>query len=259
MSKHLILFFATLVLCSCSTDKLDKKGFQVSEIVEDDAGEKIVGLAIDSLQLATQPRNVLSTFHPEHRLTPIYKVNYNKRNGHFWGYNNFYSSWGRKLREGNNWNYNFMPGFSAVYGYNMVNVSHFNNRTKTEKKLFDRPVLIRTLYYPAATKDTLNFEPVSRNYYIVSVYDEDTNHDGFINVNDLRRLYLFNLEGEKNQPLIPKSYNVTNSEYDPANDFMYIFARKDQNNNGQLEQEEPTEIFWIDLKNPNKTGRQYHE
>ncbi|MFT5849083.1 MAG: hypothetical protein ACJARX_001544 [Psychroserpens sp.] len=38
------------------------------------------------------------------------------------------------------------------------------------------------------------------------------------------------------------------SEYDSANDFMYVFAKAAKNQNGEMEQDEPTDIFWIDLK-----------
>lgn len=47
------------------------------------------------------------------------------------------------------------------------------------------------------------------------------------------------------------------SEYDPANDYMYIFAKLDENGNGQMETNEKMHIFWIDLKNPENTGIQY--
>ncbi len=150
-----------------------------------------------------------------------------------------------------------MPGFEAVYGYNFVNISHYNNITKTENKLFKKPVLIRTLYYPAFSKDTLNFKPLQRKFYMVSVYDEDTNKDGYINVTDLRRFYYFDINGTNKKELIPNNYSVMSSEYDSANDYMYVFAKLDKNNNGKMEQEEPTDIFWIDLNNPENIGIQY--
>lgn len=257
--KGIVPIIMMLILFSCSNNKVEKKGFQVSEISENEEGEKIIGLPIDSLRLETKPRNVLLTKNPIHRLTPIYKVNYDKRSGKpFTGSNAFHTNyWEYGENEENNWNNNFMPGFEAVYGYNFVNISHFNNKTKSENQFFERPVLIKTLYYPAFTKDTLNDLPVNRNFYMVSVYDEDTNKDGFINVKDLRRFYHFNLEVTERSNLIPKDYSVMSSEYDPENDFMYVFGRKDENENGQMEYEEPTHIFWIDLKNPQINGIQY--
>ena len=257
MIRILVALGVLLLGMSCSKSKIEKKGFQVREIIEDDNGQKIIGLPIDSLQLETRPRNVLLTFNPEHRLTPIYKVNYNKRKKMpFTGSNAYHTSWSTN-EEGNNWNQNFMPGFSAVYGYNFVNISHYNNKEKKEHTFFERPVLIKTLYYPAFSKDTLNYKPVQRDFYMVSVYDEDTNKDGFINVKDLRRFYHFDTNVTEKSTLIPKNYSVMNSEYDPANDFMYVFAKKDENNNGEMEADEPTNIFWIDLKNPENIGRQY--
>lgn len=118
-------------------------------------------------------------------------------------------------------------------------------------------MLIKTVYYPAFSKDTLNYQPIQRDYYMVSVYDEDSNKDGYINVRDLRRLYHFDIDGKNQQALIPKDYSVLSSEYDSANDYMYIFARKDSNENGQMETDEPMDIFWIDLKNPENVGMQY--
>ncbi len=152
-----------------------------------------------------------------------------------------------------------MPGFEAAYGYNLVNVSHFNHQTKTAKNFFEESVLIRTLYYPAFSKDTLNGTPISRDYYMTSVYDEDTNKDGYINMKDLRKFYHFDINVENKTMLIPEDYAVMSSQYDSVNDFMYIFARLDENNNGQIEYEEATHIFWIDLKNPKNRGLQYKE
>lgn len=258
MNKIITFITFGFLFISCSNNKIEKKGFQVSVITEDEGGQKIVGLQMDSLKLETRPRNVLLTVNPEHRLTPIYKVNYNKKTKKtFTGSNAYHTNWNSGYEKGNNWNHHIMPGFEAIYGYNFVNVSHYNNTTKIENKLFEKPVLIKTLYYPAISKDTLNGEPVKRDFYMVSVYDQDSNKDGFINVKDLRRFYHFDINGLRKKALIPKEYSVMSSEYDSANDFMYIFARKDINQNGQMEQNEPIDIFWIDLKNPERVGKQY--
>lgn len=257
MNKIILISLLIILLQSCSDNSIEKKGFQVSEITENEEGEKIVGLQIDSLKLETRPRNVLLTKNRDHRLSPIYKVNYSKKTGKPFTGSNRYHTNRRNETEGNNWNNNFMPGFSAIYGYNMINISHFNHKTQKQNKLFPKPVLIRTLYYPAFSNDTLNGIPVNRNYYMVSAYDEDTNNDGFINAKDLRRFYLFDIEGNNKKPLVPKNYSVLNSEYDSANDLMYVFAKADVNKNGKREKEEPIHIFWIDLKNPDNTGVQY--
>ena len=258
MNRTLInIALLTVVLASCGEKQIEKKGFQVSEITEDENGQRIVGIKDDSLTFETRPRNVLLTAHADHRLTPIYKVNYHpKTKQAFTGSNAYHSNW-KEYDKGNNWHQNFMPGFKALYGYNLVNVAHTNKESQVRNNLFKSPVLIKTLYFPANTKDTLNFEPIKRNYYMVSVYDDDTNKDGFINVKDLRRFYYFDINGTGKTRLIPKDYSVMNSEYDEANDYMYIFAKLDENLNGQMESTEPIHIFWLDLKNPSQTGIQY--
>jgi len=258
MRNILTILILGLLTASCSDNKIEKKGFQVREISEDEDGKKIVGLNIDSLKLESRPRNVLLTNSQEHRITPIYKVNYNKKTKKpYTGSNHFHSNWQNDTDNGNNWNNNFMPGFEAIYGYNFINVSHYDNKTKTENKLFEKPVLIKTFYYPTFSKDTLNYEPINRKHYMVSVYDEDSNKDGYINVKDLRRFYYFDINGKNKKALIPKDYSVMSSEYDSANDYMYVFAKADKNKNGQMENNEPTDIFWIDLKNPENIGLQY--
>lgn len=259
MKKFLNILFIIIVATGCTKDKkLSAKGFQVNEIQEDDKGKKIIGLKIDSLQFKTRPRNVLLTKQEDYRLIPIYKVNYHKKTGKpFTGSNQFHTTWDSDDKDGNNWNSNFMPGFAAVRGYNLVNISHYNNVKRVQKEFFKTPVLVKNLYYPAATKDTLNFKPIQRNFYMVSVFDEDTNKDGFITVKDLRRFYWYNLNGEQVKPLVPKTYSVQNSEYDPEIDMMYIFARLDNNGNGQVEENEDVHVFWVDLKTPENHGVQY--
>lgn len=257
MRRIFTIIILGFLIQSCSDNKIEKKGFQVSEISEDEDGEQVVGLRIDSLQLETRPRNVLVTSHPAHRLTPIYKVNYDKKGHPFIGSNRYHQTWQENDGLGNNWNNNFIPGFEALYGYNLVNISHFNHKTKIQTDFFDEPVLIKTLYYPTFSKDTLNYEPIKRDFHMISVYDEDSNNDGFVNVKDLRRLYWFDINGGSKKNLIPKNYSVMSSEYDFTNDYMYIFAKIDGNNNGQMELEEETHIFWIDLNNPENKGIHY--
>lgn len=263
MKKIAIIFTLITVLISCGkkNHKMEKKGFQISDIVNDDEEVEDKGLPFDSLEFETRPRNVLLTADASHRLTPIYKVNYDKKTKKPWvggnQYHYSYSEYGN--RKGNNWNYNLMPGFEALYGYNFVNVSHYNTQTQAANTFFEDPVLIKTVYYPSYTNDTLNSKHVTRDYYLVSVYDKDSNQDGFLNWKDLRSFYHFDMEADSSTRIIPKNYSVMSSEYDPANDFMYIFTRLDENSDGQMQSKEGIHIFWIDLKNPMNHGKVYGE
>lgn len=258
MKKLDVIVVLTIIqiLSGCTNGKLEEKGFQV---IPNSENTENSGLNRDSLKFETRPGNVLITGVQIVRLTTIFKVNLNKRdNSTFIGSNSYhYSDEEAGESQGNNWNNNLMPGLEAVYGYNMVNVSHTDVKENKIKVFFEKPVLIKTLYIPSFTKDTLNNKPVSRDYFIVSVYNDDTNKDGFINLKDLRRLYLFNINGDRQKALIPENYSVYKSEYDSDNDFMFVYAQLDNNKNGQKDEGEPIHIFWIDLNDPSRTGRQY--
>lgn len=257
--KVFSLLFVVLVTISCSRNNLEPKGFSVKE--ENKTSEEVVdnGLINDSSSFETRPAGVLLTGDKRYRLTTVYKVNMDKGTGKsFIGSDNYHQNYqGEESNGSNRWHNHFMPGLEAVYGYNMINISLFDLDTKKQKLLFEKPVLIKTLYFPSFSSDTLNGKPVKRNYFLVSVYDEDTNRDGFINENDLRHLYCFSLDLAAKTPVLPLNYSAISSEYDPANDYMYVFARLDENHNGIAEDPENIHIFWIDLKDPIKNGRQY--
>ncbi|MEM8583712.1 MAG: hypothetical protein AAGF87_05555 [Bacteroidota bacterium] len=215
----------------------------------------------DTLGLITRPSGVLLTNNPNYRLIPIYKLKYSNRGEYYYiGSTRFHANYSSysQLRE-NEWNGHFMPGFEAAYGEDMLNLSHYNVERQQEKLFFEELVLIKTIYYPSYSTDTLNSEAISRDYYLISVYDEDTNQDGYINWKDLRRLYHFDQTDVEPTALIPKAYSVLSSKYDAGNDFMYIYARKDENNNGQSEIEEPISVWWINLADPMDRGTIYTE
>lgn len=257
-----IIFFLVLIafICSCSESYEKEKGFDVSETNIESSTED-TGMDKDSVKFKTRPSKVVLTGTKEVRLITEFKVNYNKkREVSFVGSNEFRTHYQEEdviKKYGNNWNSNIVPGFSALCGYNMVNVSHFNYSSQTQKKFFKKPVLVKTLYYPSFLTDTLNFKPVKRNYFMISCYDEDSNKDGKINMKDLRRFYYFDIELNENRLLIPDNYSVTGSDYDSANDFMLVYAKLDANNNGMIDKNEEIHVFWIDLNNPKQTGKQY--
>lgn len=254
---NLLSFLIFVTLISCSEEKKKKKesyhyeepGVSYSEANQIDS--------LDSGPLRTRPSNVLETANSNFRLVTVYKINKHKKTGEdYIGNNSYYGGYFYDVND--NYTYrNFMPGLRAVYGYNMFNVGRYDFKNDTTRNFFDQPVLVNTLYYPSTINDTINKKIVKRNYYMMSVYNEDTNQDSTINKQDLRRLYHFSIDSLKQTPLIPKNYSVLNSEYDVLKDLMYVYARLDQNGNGNREKEEPIHVFWIDLKNPQMGKRLY--
>ena len=251
MSKATIFIFTIALLAACRGGGNEK---QKGITLDQQESQTQDGLKQETPfeELKTRPTEVVLTGHPEHRLVTVYKINYNKkRDRTYTGTNSYHYTYSTKESDEKNvWNGHFMPGLEALYGYNLLNIAHHNVTTGETNNLFEKPVLINTLYYPAIVTDTLNGAPVKRDYYLVSVYEEDTNQDSLINHKDIRKLYHFDLDGKGRTQLIPDNYSVLSSEYDHINDLMYIFARHDENENGIRDLEEEDHIFAIDLKNP---------
>lgn len=253
----LFIVFLLLVLVSgCSKKQEYSKGFSVSPESEPTDQTAINGFSRDSVCLKTSPGDILLTGVSNYRLVPIYMLNWDKKNEtYFTGENEYHSKYFEN--DDRYWYGNFMPGLQVVYGYNMVNLSWYNISTLEQKYLFDKAVLIKNIYFPSFTVDSINFQPIQRNYYLISVYNEDTNKDKYLNIRDLRRFYYFDLNGNHRTALIPENYSVVSSKYDSGNDFMYIYAQLDKSNNGQKDPAEDVHVFWIDLKNPLNNGLLY--
>lgn len=260
--KNLPITFLLIVIVSifhaCSSSHSNKKKAGISIRQTNDERPSNLPSNEPSANFKTRPSSVLLTGNDDHRLVTVYKVNYDKKHKKtFIGSNRFHRTYPDSYYGNQERHHHFMPGIEAIYGYNMMNVAHYNFKTKQRKNLFEAPVLINTLYYPSLLQDSLNNEPVQRDYYMVSVYDEDTNQDSLINRNDLRRFYHFDIEGNDKKALIPTNYSVLSSEYDAVNDLMFVFARLDENKNGRREDNEPVHVFYFDLKSPKIGERLY--
>ncbi len=224
---------------------------------------------IDYSSFPLKPKSVLVTDNPKYRLVTIYKEKvYNNRTridfstgeeypSRWIDGDYFHNGRYRRYDSCNVLNGNFMPGLSAVWDNKMYNVAVLDTADFKAKNLFASNALINTLYFPGSETDTLNCECIDRNYYLVSVFDTDTNNDTVIDRRDLRKLYAFDEDGTNQRLLIPANYSVLRSAYDRRIDHMYVYARKDENNDGYMNPNETEHVFAIDLKNPQMGKRVY--
>ncbi len=198
-------------------------------------------------QVSTFPNKVILTGLDDHRLVSIYKSRPESETP-----GSKKQSWySGDSDEGEDENIrHFMPGIDILFGYNLLNIAHYDLKSEKTNFLFSHPVLVKTLYYPSFYQDSIDKEPINRNYFLVSVYDEDTNNDSLINKMDLRRFYQFDAGCSVRTQLIPPDYSAIRSQYDAGNDIMYVFAGHDENKNGTHEKPEPVRIFWFSLKTP---------
>jgi len=204
-------------------------------------------------QLMVKPHTVVLTGMARHRLVTVYK------NSPIRASEDSYSSrmYPESASVSSEYAEHYMPGIDLLYGYNLLSVGHYDMVAEKLNFLFDHPVLVKSLYYPSFVQDSLYKKTISRNYFLVSVYDQDTNGDTLINRHDLRRFYHFNEACSERMQLVPADYSVSSSEYDPMNDVMYVYAIHDANKNGKIDKNEPKHIFWINLRQPAPAKRLY--
>jgi hypothetical protein len=255
----LSILLVLIVFVSCHSrkeSKLEQISVNTREYsdISDTSLRSIQGNAAFN-QIATRPNSVIMTGLPEHRLVTIYKSrgddNAMQENTYSSRYSEDYYT---EASEGVE---HFMPGIEILYGYYLLNIAHYDLKTGKLNYFFEHPTLVKILYYPSFEQDSIDKKPITRNYYLVSVYDEDTNKDTLINRKDLRRFYCFNADCTSKTQLIPADYSVMRSQYDSKNDIMYIFAKQDANKNGTGDKNEPVHVFWIDLKLPQQAKRLY--
>jgi len=252
--KHSILgaglIFTLVTFLGCDKKPNFDKGFSVLESNQAENTQDTVIKAGNYDALETQPGTVLLTGTDKIRLIPVFKVNINKTNGErYVGKPQFYTNYDETyLQSKNYWHDHIVPGFEAAYGFNLLNIAVAQEDSVLAVSLFEPVVLINTIYYPSFDTDTLNYKPIKRNYFLLTVYDEDTNKDGFIDNKDMRRMYYFNIYGSEKIRLIPQDYSVFKSTYDEANDWMFLYAKLDENKNGRADDSDPIHVFRLALE-----------
>jgi hypothetical protein len=259
INSRLSLTIISLLILSCSSKESQQKEEQIriqNTLMETNGTDSVQLNSIQGNltlnQISTEPNSIVLTGLPLHRLITVYKLRVKvKASDSYSGYREHYESAESEREE------HFMPGLDLIYGYNLLNLAHYDLTTEKLQYLFDHPVLIKSLYYPSFIQDSLYKKPITRDYYLISVYDSDTSMDTLINKKDLRRFYYFNATANERIQLVPADYSVVRSQYDPRNDVMYIFARHDENKNGIIDKKEPLHIFWFSLNIPAKAKRLY--
>jgi len=244
-------FLLILVINGCTSKPEAPEQLNLRSTV---AHDTLLSNAIDGTlspdQILTTPHRVVLTGMVNHRLITIYKLGFEKRVTEYNSYYD-YDPWYSDHQQ------HYMPGIDLISGYNLLNVGHYDITEEKLNLLFDKPVLVKSIYYPSFVQDSLDDKPINRNYYLLSVYDEDTNRDSLIDNKDLRRFYQYPASGLQPLQVIPADYSVIRSQYDSGNDVMYIYARHDYDKNGLASDKEPVHIFWINLKQPALAKRMY--
>jgi hypothetical protein len=255
MKNCTFIFLCILVIASCTSRKnTNKEEIRLdAESIKNDSVSDIETDSASASAFQTYPSAVITTGLPDQRLVTIYRKEADAKRNFIETYSSrsYYNDYGSEFEQ------HFMPGIDLIHGYNLINIAHHNFSTGKTTMLFNHSVVVRSIYYPSFVQDSINKKPVTRNYFLISAYSDDTNNDTLINKKDLRRLILVNADASEQKSLLPSDYAVVRSQYDAMRDVMYLFARKDLDSNGKSESSEPLHIFWISLSKPEEAKRLY--
>lgn len=247
-----LAFPCFLFLFSCSEKKPTKEQFlSLSEIDSSHFVDTPRGLNSTNTfsQINTTPNSMILTGIDNVRLFSVYKIPGKQDKNILYDEGTTYRDEEESELQEDSYKY-FMPGIDIIRGYNLVNIGHYQVGKDTLSYFFEKPVLIKTLYFPGVRNDSLRKQQVNRNFFLVSVYNTDTNKDSVINNKDLRRFFFIDELNQNKISLLPEYYSAIRSSYDYKNDIMFIHARNDRNKNGISESSEPISIFLLELNNP---------
>ena len=117
------------------------------------------------------------------------------------------------------------------------------------------------------TEETLNiksmmflrdvFEKTEKGYFIYNVFDKDTNADGELNSEDLRSLYMSNLNGTAFRKLSPSLQDVNRWKVITEANKLYFKSIEDIDKNGEFDKKDKTHYFYLDLSNKNSKVVEY--
>lgn len=247
----IIIAISSILVSSCQKKKGKVEQLTFSEFESSDGFDSIkYSITKNSTfqKLNSSFNSVVITGMHDVRLLTFYKIKpKTDRNINF----NYSSSYEYEYYQDEIGKYRyFIPGMDIINGYNLINIGHYNIENEKLSYFFNKPVLIKTLYFPGEKPDSLGGIEVKRDFFFVSVYDDDTNNDSLINNKDLRRFYHIDKFNTHKTKLLPDNYSAVRSTYDYQNDIFYIYARHDSNKNGRPESFENMAIFWLKLTEP---------
>ena len=91
---------------------------------------------------------------------------------------------------------------------------------------------------------------VLKNMTLVSVIQEDTNHDGLLNESDHELTYLSDLSFKKSVQITPPAVQLLGWDVDSQGEKLYLYVRKDSNKNGKYDNLDERSILFTSTKRP---------
>lgn len=136
---------------------------------------------------------------------------------------------------------------------NLSNVKFQHLDSSELKSLTDKTLKINSMLF---LRDI--YKKTNRGYFIYSVIDEDTNSDGKLNTNDLKSLYISNLNGSGFRKLSPHRQELDAWKTILEADKLFFKSIEDLDKNGEFDKKDKLHYFYLDLKEENSEVVEYY-
>ncbi|MBS4040430.1 MAG: hypothetical protein KGZ81_07505 [Flavobacteriales bacterium] len=93
-----------------------------------------------------------------------------------------------------------------------------------------------------------HFEKTQKPFLLMALYDQDTNKDQLINTNDIKAMYLSEIDGEKLTKISPDQMEWIDWNYQESLQRIYFRCVADTDQNGKFEKSDKVHYFYVDLK-----------
>jgi len=204
--------------------------------------EKTPEVKIDSAQIkiADLPVHIQNTkylIHPVGNLR-LYDTKYSK-NGSFYK-NNFvnYSI--------SNYNHFMLTGYLSNLKFQHIDSTNFRTLT-------DNIIEIQSVTY----LDEIS-KKIGQDILIYTLADSDTNRDGKINSNDIKTLYISEINGQNFLKLSKDLEELIDWNINVDVDRMYFRTIEDINKNGSFDQNDSVHYYYVELKKSHRNVVEYN-
>ncbi len=140
----------------------------------------------------------------------------------------------------------------SISNYNRFELTGYLNNLKFQhidstntKTLTDKAVEIHTVTYLEEISKKLN-----KGILVYTMVDSDTNKDGKINSNDIKTLYISEINGNNFTKLSADLEELIDWNTIEVQNRLYFRTIEDINKNGSFDQNDMVHYYYVDLKNP---------